>query len=125
LELLRHKHRAAEHALVLADGRIPDALHDLLRRYQDDGRSNASKAWTEVLSLLADHSAEVVGDAVRHALARGTCDPAAIALLLRQRTAPVPPAPLDPTKLPEGARIGSLEVDLGRYALDALAESVA
>ncbi len=79
LELLRRKHRAAEHALVLADGRIPESLHDLLRRYQDDGRVSASKRWTEVLSLLADHSAEVLRDAVGHALARGTCDPAAIA----------------------------------------------
>lgn len=125
LELLRHKHRAAEHALVLADGRIPDALHDLLRRYQDDGRSSASKRWTEVLSLLADHSAEVVGDAVGHALARGTCDPAAIALLLRQHTAPTPPASLDAGSLPEGARIGTFAVDLTRYALSELAESIA
>ncbi len=125
LELLRHKHRAAEHALVLADGRIPDALHDLLRRYQDDGRTSASKRWTEVLSLLADYSAEVVGDAVNHALARGTCDPAAIALLLRQRSAPVPPASLDPNSLPDGARIGAFAVNLARYALTELAECVA
>lgn len=124
LDLLRKKHRAAEHALVLSDGRIPDALHDLLRRYQDDGRSGASKRWTEVLSLLADHSAEVVSSAVGHALARGTCDPAAIALLLRQRTAPVPPASLDLCRLPERARIGTLAVDLARYTLSDLAESI-
>ena len=122
LELLRHKHRAAEHALVLADGRIPAALHDLLRRYQDDGRAGATKRWTEVLSLLAEHSAEEVGDAVGHALARGTCDPAAIALLLRQRAAPTPPALLDTGSLPEGARIGVFTVNLNRYSLTELAE---
>jgi transposase len=125
LQLLSRKHRAAEHALVLSDGRIPDALHDLLRRYQDEGRSNASKRWTEVLSLLADHSANVVADAVAHALARGTCDPAAITLLLRQRLAPAPPASLDPDRLPETARIGNVVVDLARYAMTDLAESIA
>ena len=54
LTLLAHKHRAAESALVLSDGRIPDVLRDLFDRYcQTDSRS-ATKRWTQVLSLLSD-----------------------------------------------------------------------
>jgi transposase len=122
LELLAHKHRAAEHALVLADGRIPASLQELFARYKAAEPSTATKRWTQVLMHLADHSAEVVGQTVVHALARGTEDPEAIALLLRQRMAPPPPALLDPTRLPEGARSAMLTVDLSRYALADLAE---
>ena len=34
LALLQHKHRAAQSALVLADGRIPEVLHRLFEHYQ-------------------------------------------------------------------------------------------
>ncbi len=125
LELLAHKHRAAEHALVLADARIPASLHELFARYKASDEATATKRWTQVLAHLADHPAEVVGQTVRHALARGTDDPEAIALLLRQRTAPPPPALLDPGRLPEGARNAAPRADLGRYALANLAEAIA
>jgi hypothetical protein len=76
-----------------------------------------------VLMYLADYPAEIVGQTVTHALARGTDDPEAIALLLRQRTAPPPPALLDPSRLPEGARSAVSVVDLSRYALANVAEA--
>jgi transposase len=125
LELLAHKHRAAEHALVLADGRIPASLHELFSRYKAAEPSTATRRWTQVLMHLADHPAELVGQTVVHALARGTDDPEAIALLLRQRTAPPPPALLDPARLPEAARVTVLTVDLAGYALAEMAEVMA
>jgi transposase len=123
LELLAHKHRAAEHALVLADGRIPSSLHELLARYKAANSATATKRWTQVLAHLAHYPVDVVAQTVMHALARGTDDPEAIALLLRQRTAPAPPALLDPARLPEGARNAAPVVDLGRYALINVAEA--
>ncbi len=41
--LLAHKHRAAENALVLSDGRIPTVLHQLFERYRGDGFGGATK----------------------------------------------------------------------------------
>ena len=125
LELLAHKHRAAEHALALADGRIPGSLHDLFARYKAADPTTATKRWTKVLAHLADYPADVLAQTVTHALARGTDDPEAIALLLRQRTAPPPPALLDPARLPAGARNAAPTVDLGRYALANVAEAIA
>ncbi len=122
LELLAHKHRAAERALVLSDGRIPASLHELFARYKAIEEATATKRWTKVLGYLADYPAAVVGQTVTHALARGTDDPEAIALLLRQRTAPPPPALLDPARLPEGARSATSVADLTRYALANVAE---
>lgn len=123
LELLSHKHRAAEHALVLSDGRIPASLHELFARYKALEEATATKRWTKVLMYLADYPADIVAQTVTHALARGTDDPQAIALLLRQRTAPPPPALLDPSRLPEGARSAVSVVDLSRYALTNVAEA--
>ena len=122
LELLAHKHRAAERALVLSDGRIPAPLHELFARYKAIEEATATKRWTKVLAYLADYPADIVGQTVTHALARGTDDPEAIALLLRQRTAPPPPALLDRARLPEGARGTTSVADLTRYALANVAE---
>jgi len=125
VELLSRKHRAAEHALVLSDGRIPTSLHELLARYKAADSATATRRWTQVLVHLAEHPAEVVAQTVTHALARGTDDPEAIALLLRQRTAPPPPARLDAAGLPEAARTATAVVDLTRYALANVAEVLA
>lgn len=124
LDLLAHKHRAAEHALVLSDGRIPASLHELFTRYKADDPATATKRWTRVLGHLADHPAEVVGQTVTHALARGTDDPEAISLLLRQRIAPPPPALLDSAHLPEAARNNAPPIDFAPYALTNLAEAI-
>jgi hypothetical protein len=125
--LLAHKHRAAETALVLSDGRIPKILHQLFERYRDDGNGGATKRWTAVLSLLANASVADLAQTVTHALARGTDDPAAIAMLLRQRCNPAPARAreLDPQTLPLSARIPSPPIDLTLYATAQLIESAA
>ena len=52
LELLSRKHRAAEHALVLCDGRIPASLHELFSRYKAADGATATKRWTKVLQHI-------------------------------------------------------------------------
>jgi transposase len=126
LELLERKHRAAATALVLADGRIPNELRALLERYRQTDPSSASKRWVEVLALLADASAQEVAHAVTQALARGTDDPSAIALLVRQRQgALLTSKPLDSDVLPMRARVLAPIVDLQAYATAKLMEGVA
>ena len=125
LTLLAHKHRAAESALVLSDGRIPDVLRELFERYRQADPDRATKRWTEVLALLADAPVAELAQVVTHALARGTDDPAAIALLLEQKRAPVPTAPLRESVLPEAARCDIPAPDLAAYATEQLMESAA
>jgi len=67
--LLAHKHRAAESALVLSDGRIPAVLRGLFERYRQNDPASATKRWTEVLSLLADAPVDEHAQVVTHALA--------------------------------------------------------
>jgi transposase len=125
LDLLQHKHRAAQTALVLTDGRIPDVLRQLFERYREADPSSASKRWMQVLVLLAEAPAEELAQTVSHALARGTDDPAAIALLLQQRARPAPAAQLDPLRLPLPAQIPAPLADLSAYAMVQLSEGVA
>lgn len=123
--LLAHKHRAAESALVLSDGRIPAELHSLFEQYREADAGTATKRWTRVLALLAEASVEELVQVVNHALARGTDDPAAIELLLRQHRAPAQPAPIDQRLLPEAARIEGSTPDLTAYATVYLMEGAA
>jgi transposase len=125
VQLLAHKHRAAESALVLSDGRIPGVLHELFERYRIDNPGSATKRWTEVLALLADVPVAKLAQVVTHALARGTNDPAAIALMLVQGRAPAPTAALHASMLPESARYDAPVVDLQVYATALLMESAA
>jgi transposase len=125
LQLLAHKHRAAESALVLSDGRIPDVLRELFERYRVDNPNSATKRWTEVLALLADAPVAELAQVVTHALARGTNDPAAIALMLEQGRAPAPTAALRASMLPEAARYDAPIIDLQVYATALLRESAA
>ncbi len=123
--LLAHKHRAAESALVLSDGRIPDVLRDLFDRYcQADSRS-ATKRWTQVLSLLSDVPVAELAQVVTHALARGTDDPAAIALMVEQKRAPAPSLAIRTSALPEGARCEAPVVNLEAYTTALLIERAA
>jgi len=124
LDLLQHKHRAAQTALVLADGRIPEVLHQLLEDYRQADSASATRRWMQVLVLLADVPAEQLAQTVSHALARGTNDPAAIALLLRQRTRPLPAAELDARRLPPSAQIPTPILDLSAYETAQLVEGV-
>jgi hypothetical protein len=66
--LLKQKHRAAETALVLAGGRIPQVLHELFARYREDNNGSATRSWTQVLALLADTSVDELAQTVTHAL---------------------------------------------------------
>jgi len=125
VQLLAHKHRAAESALVLSDGRIPEVLRELFERYRQSNASTATKRWTEVLALLADAPVAELAQVVTHALARGTDDPAAIALMLEQGRAPTPTAALRVSTLPEAARCVAPTVDLQSYATSLLMESAA
>lgn len=74
-----------------------------------------------VLRLLLTYSSEVVAECVSQALICGTLDPAAITLLVRQRTAPLPPAaPILALRAPDGMQ--RPVVDLARYDLATLVE---
>jgi hypothetical protein len=125
LELLAHKHRAAESALVLSDGRLPDVLRDLFNRYCETDSRSATKRWTQVLSLLSDVPVAELAQVVTHALARGTDDPAAIALMLEQNRAPAPSLAIRTSALPEGARCDAPVVNLDAYATALLTERAA
>ena len=106
-------------------GRIPQVLRELFERYRINNPSTATKRWTEVLALLADAPVAELAQVVTHALARGTDDPAAIALMLGQGRAPTPIAALHASMLPESARCAAPVVDLQAYAIALLMESAA
>jgi transposase len=125
LDLLGRKHRAAASAAVLQDGRIPAVLRDLFTKYRASDPNSASKRWMQVLALLNDTSVDALSETVAHACARGTTDPAAIALLLRTRresgsstSAPL----LNPNHLPPAAQIPAPVANLSRYATASLVE---
>lgn len=121
LDLLAHKHRAAATAAVFADGRLPKAFLRLRERYITRDRYAGTKAWMNVVMLLREHPAATVDAAIDEAIARGTDDPAAIALLLRQRTQ-TRPMPIKFTAQPETPSQSVDRVDLRAWALDGLAE---
>lgn len=78
-----------------------------------------------MLELLTDVPVTELAQVVTHALALGTDDPAAIALLLVQKQAPTPMAPLRSSALPESARYEEPVVNLNAYATEQLMESAA
>lgn len=125
LGLLKHKHRAAETAAVLSDGRIPEELRALLERYRKSDSRTATKRWTNVLALLEDVSLEDLAQTIVHACACGTDDPEAIALLVMQRQRPtLSTIALD--RLPPVAQITtSKPANLSAYSVTTLMESAA
>ena len=121
IELLAFKHRSVERAEIIAQSRLPAPLLALRDRLIEHDRSRAGRAFVAVLRLLLTYSSEVVAECVSQALICGTLDPAAIALLVRQRTTPLPPAaPLLALRAPDGMQ--RPVVDLARYDLAALSE---
>jgi transposase len=124
LDVLKHKHRAAETAAVLSDGRIPSELRALFERYRVANPRSATKEWTKVLALLEVVSREELAQTITHACACGTDDPDAIALLVMQRRAPSVQS-LALERLPQPARIATEPVSLAAYSLANLAESAA
>src|SRR5664279_5554788 len=121
LDLLAFKHRSVEHAEIIAHGRLPAPFLTLRDRLYAEDRTYAGRRLVTVLSLLELYPVETVGECFAQALACGTIDPAAIALLARQRTTPIPPAAtVLALRSPEGSR--QPQTDLKRYSLDLLAE---
>lgn len=121
IELLAFKHRSIERAEIIAQSRLPAPLLALRDRLLADDRARAGRAFVAVLRLLLTYSSEIVAECVSQALICGTLDPAAIALLVRQRTTPLPPAaPILALQAPDGMQ--RPVVDLKRYDLAMLAE---
>jgi len=122
IELLAFKHRSVERAEIIAQSRLPAPLLALRDRLLEHDRVRAGRAFVAVLQLLLTYSSEIVAECVSQALICGTLDPAAIALLVRQRTTPIPPAaPLLALRAPEGMQ--RPVVDLARYDLATLSEA--
>jgi transposase len=121
IELLGLKHRSVERAEIIAQGRLPAPLMALRERLLEQDRARAGRAFVAVLRLLLTYSSDVVAECVSQALMCGTLDPAAIALLVRQRTTPLPSAaPLLALRSPDGMQ--RPVVDLARYDLATLSE---
>src|SRR5579884_1345832 len=121
IELLAFKHRSVERAEIIAQSRLPAPLLALRDRLLAHDRARAGRAFVAVLRLLLTYSSEVVAECVSQALTCGTLDPSAIALLVRQRTSPLPPAaPLLALRAPDG--IQPPVVNLARYDLATLSE---
>ena len=124
LDVLKYKHRAAETAAVLSDGRIPPELRALFDRYRLANPRSATKEWTKVLALLEFVSRDELAQTITHACACGTDDPDAIALLVMQRRAPTVHA-IAVERLPQSARVANEPVSLSAYSLAKLVESAA
>lgn len=121
IELLAFKHRSVERAEIIAQSRLPAPLLALRDRLLERDRVRAGRAFVAVLRLLLTYSSEIVAECVSQALICGTLDPSAIALLVRQRTSPLPPAaPLLALRAPDGMQ--RPVVDLARYDLAVLSE---
>jgi transposase len=121
LRALKHKHRAVERAEVFNNERFPEPLRDLLRRLVERERDTAGKQFMRVISLLEDHRLADVLAAVERAADLGVDDPAAIALLLDQRS-PSTVAPLTSQVLPSQARIEPPQAHLNGYVVAELKE---
>lgn len=119
IDLISRKHRSATRALAFADQRLPASLIRLRDRLLEEHGPLATKTWTAVLRLALESSLDALADATEIALARGTLDPQAIALLLRQRA--------DTTALIEITRptpAGHAQiVDLSVYRMTSLVEA--
>jgi len=85
IDLISHKHRSATRALAFAEERLPQVLIRLRDRLIEEQGPGATKTWMAVLRLALESSLEALAQATEIALSRGTLDPQAIALLLRQR----------------------------------------
>jgi transposase len=87
IEVIARKHRSATRALAFAGERLPQPLIVLRDRLLERDGPTATKTWMAVLQLALKSSLTELGEATSIALASGTLDPQAIALILRQRDA--------------------------------------
>lgn len=120
VDLISHKHRAALHALAFADERLPRPLIILRDRLIERDGATATKTWTSILRLALDCSLKALVGATEIALSRGTLDPSAIALLLRQRGDL--PTKTDPTLRRATPGSHAQIVDPGAYRISGLVE---
>jgi len=120
LELISRKHRSATRALAFADQRLPQPLLVLRDRLIERDGPAATKTWMTVLRLALESSLEALVAATEIALSRGTLDPQAIALLVRQRADGAPVMDLAHLRLTPARH--AQPVDLGVYRIAALVE---
>jgi transposase len=121
--VLSSKTRAVLRAEVFHCKTFDKSLRALLRTYAENDPVNAGKRFMRVISLLEkDYSVQDVADAVDTALRRGTDDPAAIELILRQEERQyheVPPLELEPGTIGSSRPITNLDA----YDVDSLKEN--
>ena len=121
VDLISRKHRAAVTALAFADGRLPKPLTILRDRLIEQEGPMGTKTWMSILRLGLETSLEALTNATEIALARGTLDPQAIALLLRP---PRNVAPAADGTLYRPTPAGRAQViDLDAYRMTALVEN--
>ncbi len=121
VELISHKHRSATRALAFADERLPRPLITLRDRMIERDGPTASKAWTAILRLALASSLPALSEATEIALSRGTLDPQAIELILRQRDV-VFADRLDLTRHQQTAALRAQMISLEAYCITALVE---
>jgi len=122
VELIARKHRSAARALAFAGERLPQPLLRLYDRLAERDEATATKTWTAILRLALQSSLEALTAATEIALARGTLDPEAIALLLRQRDQRVALPVLDLGDHAPGPARRAQDIDLAAYTIANLVE---
>lgn len=121
IDLLSFKHRAVVRAEVFRQRSFSKVLRRLLDGYVEHDPITAGKRFMSVMTLLETNTMIELEYAVEATLQRGTDDPAAIALSLRQARQPYRAAP--PLLLEPGTR-GSMRpaVNLASYNITELKE---
>jgi hypothetical protein len=122
IDLLSHKHRAANTALVFSGDRLPKSFAELRRRYVLSDSTRGTRAWMDVVALLKEAPVDAVDHAIRKAIELGTDDPAAIALLVRQHATQAMLPPVNLEGRPDNLRHLVDRVDLEEWNTEALAE---
>jgi hypothetical protein len=91
IDLISFLHRGVVLAEVLRRRRFHHSMQSLLNGYVETNPASASKRFMRVVTLLEQRTMQEVVDAVEAGMQRGTNDPAAIALILKQGTRPFDP----------------------------------
>jgi transposase len=122
-EALKYKHRAVERAEIFNNARVPEPLRALLRRLVRRDRDTAGRQFLRVIELLKEYPLAEVVAAVDRAAKLAVDDPAAIALLLTQRSSSTPGS-LSVNDLPLSAQIAAPQARLDGYIVAELVEVV-
>jgi len=103
LRLLEKKHRAISESTAIAQMKLPSVFTELRAALRGKVR-RPDREWVQVLLLLEEHALEVLEEAVRSALERGSPSLETVRMLLRQRASELPvlaPAPIARAELAE------------------------